>query len=358
MVRYIDALLLWVICLGLYLHDNLNGVDLCIMLLAFSLMCFLLNYKKRWVHISIGIACLIAAVLIPQSTVFLPLFVYSFFYYDHFVLVGISFVLTAQYFYIEGGHYWLIPVLVLLAIHLAWHLRKREEAAKALLELRDADVEKELTLKQTNQKLLESQNTEIYTATLKERNRIAREIHDNVGHSLSSSILQVGAMIAICKDGQMKALLETLKATLDKAMNNIRSSVHDLHDESIDLETALMDMINDFSFCHAELHCNASKHIDKNVKYCFIAVVKEALHNVTKHSDASKVAITVKEHPGFYQLLIEDNGTIGSKKNLDKKDTGIGLTNMQDRVDAVHGILNISRDKGFRIFISVPKETA
>ena len=42
----------------------------------------------------------------------------------------------------------------------------------------------------------------------------------------------------------------------------------------------------------------------------FIAIVKEALHNIVRHSDASKVKIVMREHPALYQLIVEDNGTV------------------------------------------------
>lgn len=49
-----------------------------------------------------------------------------------------------------------------------------------------------MLMEQMNHQLIEKQNAQIYNATLKERNRIAREIHDNVGHMVTRSILQVG----------------------------------------------------------------------------------------------------------------------------------------------------------------------
>ena len=65
------------------------------------------------------------------------------------------------------------------------------------MKLRDDSTEKNLLLEEKNHMLVEKQNYEIYTATLKERNRIAREIHDNVGHLLSRSILITGAAKAV-----------------------------------------------------------------------------------------------------------------------------------------------------------------
>ena len=66
-----------------------------------------------------------------------------------------------------------------------------------------------------NKALAEKQNSEIYAATLRERNRIAREIHDNVGHVLSRTILLTGAARAINKDQNLDSLLKGLDNSLN-----------------------------------------------------------------------------------------------------------------------------------------------
>ena len=99
-------------------------------------------------------------------------------------------------------------------------------------------------------KLLEKQDYEIQVATLNERNRIAREIHDSVGHLLSRSILQLGALKAVHRqEPELNAQLDTLKSTLSQAMDSIRESVHDLHEESIDLRSQLETLCRGFTFC-------------------------------------------------------------------------------------------------------------
>ena len=152
----------------------------------------------------------------------------------------------------------------------------------------------------------------------------------------------------------MKPHLTTLKETLDLAMNNIRNSVHDLHDESIDLQNALQGLVDSFTFCPVHFQCDISKQIPKNVKYCFLAITKEGMNNIMRHSNASRVTLTVKEHPAFYQLLIEDNGTT-SLHSDNVSDNGMGISNMKERAEALHGILHISTENGFRIFVSIPK---
>ena len=109
-----------------------------------------------------------------------------------------------------------------------------------------------------------------------------------------------------------------------------------------------------------------SPEIPRNVKYCFIAAVKEAMSNIAKHSDADKISVILREHPAFYQLTVEDNGMVGRKGQngplweeevvrMDGKE-GIGLFNMKERVQALGGTFRIHTEKGFVIFISIPKK--
>lgn len=80
------------------------------------------------------------------------------------------------------------------------------------------------------------------------------------------------------------------------------------------------------------------------------------MNNIIKHSNATQVQITVREHPSFYQLLITDNGSVKAPEGMTETATdGMGLQNMRDRVEALHGILHISDQQGYRIFISIPK---
>lgn len=221
---------------------------------------------------------------------------------------------------------------------------------------RDDSVEKNLLLREKNQSLLEKQDYEIYTATLRERNRIAREIHDNVGHMLSRSILMVGAMKAVHGEGSLKEPLCRLEDTLSAAMTSVRESVHDLHDEAINLKEVLESLTGEYTFCQTRLVYDMGYEVPREIRYGFIAIVKEALNNVMKHSNATWVQVVAREHPGMYQLVIEDNGTSGIGRKHDGYGGGIGIRNMKERVDTFGGNLEIQTQKGWRVHITVPKK--
>lgn len=250
---------------------------------------------------------------------------------------------------------------------LAFCLQNRTEAAECLeqrlMKLRDDSTEKNLLLEEKNRMLAEKQDYEIYAATLKERNRIAREIHDNVGHLLSRSILITGAAKALNASDALSPVLDNLDHSLNQAMTSIRSSVHDLHDESLNLKEAAESLTSDFTFCPVTLHYDMGFEVPREIKYCFISIIKEALSNVARHSNATLVQITMREHPALYQLCIEDNGTLEEGLSLSENNRealfssrGIGLSNMNDRLKILNGNLQITIQKGFRLFITIPKE--
>lgn len=256
----------------------------------------------------------------------------------------------------------------ILSFFLWLYAEKYQTLYQDFHQIRDDSEEHALLLSEKNKALLEKQDYEIYAATLRERNRIAREIHDNVGHVLSRSILMTAACKTINKNDALDPLLGNLEESLNGAMNSIRSSVHDLHDDAVDLEDAIKGLVKDFTFCPVNLTYDMSRQIPREVKYSLISITKEGLSNVMRHSNADSVNILLREHPALYQLCIEDNGTPGNGSpdiqteadiNKEKNTSGgMGLSNIRDRVKALGGTVQITQENGFRIFVTIPKSVS
>lgn len=256
----------------------------------------------------------------------------------------------------------------ILSFFLWLYAEKYQTLYQDFHQIRDDSEEHALLLSEKNKALLEKQDYEIYAATLRERNRIAREIHDNVGHVLSRSILMTAACKTINKNDALDPLLGNLEESLNGAMNSIRSSVHDLHDDAVDLEDAIKGLVKDFTFCPVNLTYDMSRQIPREVKYSLISITKEGLSNVMRHSNADSVNILLREHPALYQLCIEDNGTPGNgipdiqtEADINKEKStsgGMGLSNIRDRAKALGGTVQITQENGFRIFVTIPKSVS
>jgi signal transduction histidine kinase len=345
-------------------------------ILILSLILYALEADSMYMVVPVLVALILSAALsyFENDKITLPVYFFylmlCLFYIELVPLTALfsydsSFMKTKGYywafsFFPLAVHYKVLPLFTVLFtaafILIAVLLKKRtadlEGMEKAYHELRDNAAEISLKLEKQNKELIDRQDYEVHLATITERNRIAREIHDNVGHLLTRSILQVGALLAINKDKSITEPLKAIKDTLSEAMDSIRASVHNLHEHSIDLKNEIDKLIKGFEFCPVIFHYDIEDEPDKNIKYCFIAVVKEALSNIMKHSNATEASISMIKHPALYQLIIKDNGTKGSYR----KDEGIGIQNITDRITALEGNIHISSDKGFRIFISIPRK--
>ena len=292
---------------------------------------------------------ILSAGLFPLAVAALPLWGFLVFQINRFpavlCLLGIFGFVLSFFLWLYAGKY--------QALYQDFH------------QIRDDSEEHTLLLSEKNKALLEKQDYEIYAATLRERNRIAREIHDNVGHVLSRSILMTAACKTINKNDSLDPLLGNLEESLNGAMNSIRSSVHDLHDDAIDLEDAIKGLVKDFTFCPVNLTYDMSRQIPREVKYSLISITKEGLSNVMRHSNADSVDILLREHPALYQLCIEDNGTpeneipdiqtVSDSNKAKNTSGGMGLSNIRDRAKALGGTVQITQENGFRIFVTIPK---
>ncbi|MCR5676983.1 MAG: hypothetical protein K6G13_03000 [Agathobacter sp.] len=246
-----------------------------------------------------------------------------------------------------------LGILMVLAMLLAYENLKATAYRRQFLNQIDSSVALENKLQQRNAELLASQDDSVRLATLQERNRIAREIHDNVGHMLSRTILQTGALLTIYKEEPLHGQLQSVNDSMNEAMNNIRESVHDLHNDSLDLKRSVEEVLAELrAHYQVDYEYDMGTEIASNVKYCFLAIAKEATANIIKHCDGTKVSVVLREHPGFYQMMVADNGT----GKIDREQGGIGLHNMEDRVKAIGGTISFSDVNGFKILLSIPKE--
>ncbi|HEX2925838.1 MAG TPA: histidine kinase [Ruminiclostridium sp.] len=352
MIELVDKTVIFISCLVVYIVDAGYGVSVIPVIVCLTLSALNSYFDKRLIRMLFILGYTILCQFAPAFLVFIPLLCY-----DIFVSKDQLLALLALIPYITHINYCSDTLLLLFLILIAFSylMKFRTEnlinIRKQFMSLRDTSKERSILLENKNSELMEKQDYEINMATLNERNRIAMEIHDNVGHLLSRCLLQLGALMAINKEENLKESLASIKNTLSQAMDSIRSSVHNLHDESIDLQGQISGLVENFKFCPVNLDYDISGTVDKKLKYCFITIVKEALSNIIKHSNASHVTVALIEHPALYQLIIQDNGKV-SGYNLEN---GIGLSNISERVKAFNGIINITIENGFKIFISIPK---
>lgn len=367
MERVVDKTIVLICCLAVLVSVSWEPALLVAMLVAIGASALSEMLPQRVMPIP-SLAFALVTLVLPPFAVFLPLSVYDLARDEHAVVRMV----------------WLLPMLVtlvrstpisavafllacavafLLSLRTCRALRDRSVYRQARDKLREAS----LALEGKNKGLREKQDLEVRLATLAERGRIAREIHDNVGHLLTRSIMQVEALQVVHRgDDQVRGELSQIGVTLHEAMDTVRASVHDLHDDAFDLESQITEVATGSSL---EVHVDyRADEVPLEVGYGFISIVREALSNAVRHADADSASVSIVAYPAFYRLIVHDNGTVRPPSSVfdgfdgslghpgDQVTYGMGLASMADRTRALGGILRIEYDHGFKVFVTIPKD--
>lgn len=199
---------------------------------------------------------------------------------------------------------------------------------------------------------------EALTAEL-ERNRIARDLHDSLGHTLVSLGLQLEIIqeFRTIDEARVNKSLSTARALLDNLITELRAAVHVIHDPTFKLDRSLQDLIQ-------QVHLNDKLSVDLRIDahglpnrigrelYC---ITKECLTNVQKHACASAVTVQLEKKPTCVELSITDNGK-GFRPPA--TEGGSGLHNIEQRVQILDGKLSLSSSPecGTQILVRIPCE--
>ena len=256
----------------------------------------------------------------------------------------------------------LTAILSVAATLLSLRTAQLEREQERMRRTRDQLQERALALEARNRDLADRQDYEVELATLAERARIAREIHDNVGHQLTRASLQTEALRVVhANESGVAADFADVKRTVDEALQLVRASVHALNDNAANLSVQLERIVKGARSDggpQIELEVLA-EHAPANVANCFAAVLREALSNTIRHAHAQAVTVRCMEHPSFYQLIVTDDGTGAAKTNSRGIVEGMGLGSMRERVEALGGTFTAgprAGAPGWRVFATVPKQ--
>ncbi|SOC06611.1 Signal transduction histidine kinase [Pseudobutyrivibrio ruminis DSM 9787] len=278
------------------------------------------------------------------------------------ILTAIPFLLTAGYLVGIGADSLLIQLALILilagfTIMSLLLFNKMTFYQHDLHRTRDDSIELEEMLKSKNKALLMEQDQQVHLATLAERNRIAREIHDNVGHLLSRGILLLGAIVTVNKDENIAPQLKMLSDTLDESMEKMRSSVHDLHDDSIDLKKNIDEILGELKSFTVNTELDLDEALPTEVKLSIIGILKESVTNILKHSNGDSVAVILHQNNSFCTISITDNGTLTPEQKTrisTEGYDGIGLTNIKNRASSLGGEAYFYLNDGFTVFARLP----
>ncbi|CDM70409.1 Sensor Kinase [Clostridium bornimense] len=198
---------------------------------------------------------------------------------------------------------------------------------------------------------------------LKERNRISREIHDSVGHALSTAMIQLTAMEAIAEkeNSTMKNTIKKLRSFINDSFQDVKRAVRELKSDQYENYKGILrlqDVCKNFQrMTGIEVKVIISKGqwnlSTKQVNHLY-RITQEVLSNSLKHGKASTIKVIMNFTDSEFIISFSDDG-IGTYKIVE---SGVGLKSIKERAEEIEATVDMRSvsGKGFFVRIIVPKE--
>jgi signal transduction histidine kinase len=196
--------------------------------------------------------------------------------------------------------------------------------------------------------VLEQYAMQVETITLlEERNRMARELHDTVGHTLTSVIMGLDATSYLLRTEPVEAQesIRLLRAAASKGLDEVREQIHHIapmgEDESLSVQ--LRRIAEEFALHtgttvdYAEVVADIT--VPMSIKAVLVRCLQESITNAKRHGGANHIRISFELQPEHASLVIHDDGS-----GMENIQYGYGLKAMQERIEAYHGELQMISD--------------
>ncbi len=252
-----------------------------------------------------------------------------------------------------------LSTIYILFMYIIEENRKKEDAQFLYDKLRISEE----NLKKANVSLENYAESIEELTTLRERNRISREIHDSVGHALSTTMIQLKAMEMVAKKegSSLDEMASNLREFVNDSFQDVRRAVRDLkpidyknYEEILRVE----ELSKNFTkLTGIEVKLNLSKYLwslSSKQGANIYRIAQEFLSNASRHGKANKVDIFMNFNQDTLIMTFRDNG-IGCN-NINSG--GIGIKNMHERALELKGTIDITTalNKGFSMKLVIPRE--
>jgi signal transduction histidine kinase len=213
-------------------------------------------------------------------------------------------------------------------------------------------------LQNANSQLAEYAKITEHMGETRERNRLAREIHDTLGHTLTGISVGIDACIATVElaPKETKEHLERISQVARNGLLDIRRSVNELKPDALErlsLEAAITKMITDMkSITDMEIFFDCKipqPKFDEDEESAIYRVIQESLTNAMRHGKASRVRITMEKIEDMVILTIRDNG-IGCSEIK----SGFGTKHIMERIGMLNGTVEFQSENGFSVIARIP----
>jgi signal transduction histidine kinase len=217
-----------------------------------------------------------------------------------------------------------------------------------------SEREQTARLEQAYRQLANFATTNEQLTLSRERNRLGRELHDTLAHTLSAVVVQLEAISSLWESDRPKGreiLVKSLKLTRD-GLNETRRAIQALRAapvEDLGLVMALSNLARSVSErSHLTLDLSLPESTGgwtAEIEHTFYRIAEEALRNVTQHAGAQKLSIRLNEKSGRLSLTIHDNGRGFSLDPIDARQR-FGLQGMRERAESIGASFSITSEPG------------
>jgi signal transduction histidine kinase len=207
------------------------------------------------------------------------------------------------------------------------------------LAAREAAARQELS--RMHAELLATQELFADSTRTAERLRIARELHDALGHHMTALSLQLEVARNVA-EGRAKEPVDRAHALTKELLGELRTVVGAMReDQPIDLPFALRTLVGGIPRPRVHLEVPADLRVEPAVAHAIFRCVQEALTNAVKHAEADNVYLAIEEREGTISILAEDDGHGAAALK-----SGHGLTGLRERIEGMGGHVEVEGRPG------------
>ena len=342
---FVLEFVLGLVCIVL-LNFNYNGI------LLWTFANALMYLKRNKYMPMVVIIAMISYLLTTHELVKLFINVYDI---SSYIEVCSQSIQTLIYFIYNALNLMTVVCFILCCIII---IVSKEEIIEKNLELNKRLEIANTDLQRTNEELEKSLMDNARLAEIRERNRIAREIHDTLGHTLTGLAAGIDACIALAGDDKpaLRNQLNLLSKVSRNGIKDIRMSVSSLRPdapERLNLKSAIEELVENtkrVAGVNIKLDCDIiNLKFDEDEEMAIYRIVQESLTNAIRHGKAKNIDVSIKKNYGSINLLICDDG-IGCE-NIK---AGFGLRHIRERVNMLKGQVNFSSEEGFKVEAMIP----
>lgn len=240
----------------------------------------------------------------------------------------------------KNSYLWGMGLVLLLALSLLIFLfiifRKNKKISEQ--KLNDIKQKEELSLTKA-----------ILDGEERERERIARDLHDGLGGMLAGVKINFSTWSSSHLNPEKDQEFYKILGQLDNSVSELRHVARNLMPESLlnfGLETAILDLCEFYNRKNLEIDFQAidiDKGLPLNIQLNIYRIVQELLANAVKHAEASSILLQCSQSGENFLITIEDNGK-GFDKNIENTTKSMGLRNLKNRVNYLKGKMEINSD--------------